>query len=87
MKGINMKCVQCDSINIVRNVQILDLGPGGFRNLKAGVEKRPKAMIFKDMRAVDIHGNVCVECGFVMLSVSKGGAQRLRNDKSTAEKI
>ena len=82
-----MKCVQCDSINIVSNVQILDHGHyDAITNLKAGVEKRPKAMIFKDRQTTDIYGNICADCGFVMLSVSIGAARRLQKAKLTREK-
>ena len=75
-----MKCVQCGSDDIVRDVNVFDRGHSDIKyNLTLGVFKRPKAMFFKAARAVvPAKGNVCADCGFVMLSVSKFDAGRLK---------
>ena len=66
---------------MVQGVNVMDRGHSDFRhNLALGIFKRPKAMMFKQPRAVvDVKANVCVACGFVMLSVSTSDAARLKN--------
>lgn len=82
-----MNCVQCGSIDIVENVDVFDQAHGGVvHSLTLGVYKRPKAMLFKGRRVAKAFCNVCVDCGFVMLKVTKFDAARIKGMKRAESK-
>ncbi len=77
-----MKCLQCGSDNLVldaRPVDQFDLGMTS--DLKIEAYANPDAWIFKGTTQGSLRANVCVNCGFVMMSVSKEDAQRLAQTK------
>ena len=70
-----MKCLQCESQDTVRNVEVFDQNRGGrLINLEVGIHENPSAFIFKGTKFAKVRGNVCISCGFLMLSVSKADA-------------
>ncbi len=74
-----MKCLQCGSEDLVRDVRVVDRGDGNLRqDLKLEVYDNPGALIFKGAHEGKLVAQVCVECGFVMLSVSKKDAEILK---------
>ena len=73
-----MKCLQCDSERLVKDVRVVDQTDIGVKfDLKLEVERNPEAWIFKGVEEGVLKANVCAECGFVMLSVSPDDAKRL----------
>ena len=73
-----MKCLQCESKRIVKNVRAIDKGDGNVkRDLTLEVYEDPNAWIFKGAHEGVLSGNVCVDCGFVMFCVSKADALKL----------
>ena len=73
-----MKCLQCQSERIVKNISVIERGHNNFRrNLALEVYDDPTALIFKGPHEAKLKANVCCECGFVMLSVSISDAQML----------
>ena len=78
-----MKCLQCGSSNLVLDARPVDqLDPGITSDLKIEVYGNPEAWIFKGTTAGSLRANVCVDCGFVMMTVSKEDAQRLAKTKN-----
>ena len=70
-----MKCLQCESQDTVRNVEVFDESHGRrLNNLEVGIHENPSAFIFKGTKFAKVRGNVCVSCGFLMFSVSKADA-------------
>ena len=79
-----MKCLQCGSDDIVKNVRIVDRGDHNTRhNLSLEVYAKPSAWIFKEAKQGILKANVCADCGFVMMSVSKSEAIMLKKAKKT----
>ena len=76
-----MKCLQCDSEDIVRNVEVFDQTAHGAGNLSIGIHRNPDAMLFKNTKLAKIKGNVCASCGYLMLSVSRMDAASLSKIK------
>ena len=73
-----MKCLQCGSQDIVWNVEVFDRSHGGaLKNLSVGVHRNPDALLFKSTKFASVNGNVCADCGFLMLSVSESDAASL----------
>ena len=73
-----MKCLQCGSADIVRDVRAVDQSHVDVMDLKLQVYTDPGAMIFKGARDFPMLANVCVDCGFVMLFVETHHAQRIK---------
>lgn len=74
-----MKCLQCGSSDIVRNVRAFDRDHGGLgQDLPLQVHNNPDAMFFKGPELFPLKANVCAQCGFVMLSVSRDEAKRIK---------
>ena len=73
-----MKCLQCNSEDIVRNVRAIDHTKNNKTDLSLeGYEDR-KAIFFKGTFRVPLTANVCVDCGFVMWSISTNSAATLK---------
>ena len=72
-----MKCLQCESERIVKDVRAVDYSYGEVRDLKLEVYEEPDAWIFKGTQDGVLKGNVCVDCGFVMFSMSLEDAKKL----------
>ena len=73
-----MKCLQCESERIVKNVRALDCGDSNMKlDLRIEVYDNPDAWIFKGAVGGTLKANVCVDCGFVMVAVSTADAQKL----------
>ena len=82
-----MKCLQCESDDIIRNVRVVDRGDHHAKyNLSLEVYANPKAWVFKDTKTGHVRANVCADCGFVMMTVSKADAQKLKRAKATGGK-
>ena len=74
-----MKCLQCESKNIVKNVRAVDKGHNNYKSdLELQVHENPNALIFKGTYYGVLKANVCVDCGFVMFSVSIADAKTLQ---------
>lgn len=77
-----MKCLQCGSEDIVKNLRVVDRGNGNVRgDLNIEVESVPDAIFFKGIRKAALRANVCAECGSVTLNVAKHDAEMLKNAK------
>jgi len=77
-----MKCLQCESDDVLRNLRVVDRGDYNVKSdLKLEVESRPEAMIFRGTEAAAIKANVCCQCGFVMMSIARSKAQLLKKVK------
>lgn len=73
-----MKCLQCRSERIVKNVRMADYAHGGAENgAKLVAYRKPDATFFRGAVQFPLIANVCTECGFVMLSVSAYHAKRI----------
>ena len=73
-----MKCLQCSSERIVRNVRVVDRAHANMKSdLRIEVYENPDAVLFKGAHGEVLKANVCAECGFVMLSVSVSEARKL----------
>jgi len=74
-----MKCLQCDSTDIVKKVRVVDKGDGSSKSdLNLEVYEDPSALIFKGTHKGKLSANVCVDCGFVMFTVSTRTARELK---------
>ena len=77
-----MKCLQCQSERIVKNVRAVDKGESNMTlDLSLEVYSDPQAWIFKGTQRGVLKANVCVECGFVMFNVSVEDAKNLERFK------
>ncbi|WPD20891.1 MAG: hypothetical protein SD837_11845 [Candidatus Electrothrix scaldis] len=77
-----MKCIQCGSPDIVRDVKVVDHGHYNTpMDLGFEVHEAPEAWVFKGTHRAVLKGNVCVDCGYVMFSVSVSDAQKLKKYK------
>ena len=73
-----MKCLQCESERIVKNVRAVDRGDTNMKlDLRIEVYDNPDAWIFKGAVEGILKANVCVDCGFVMFAVSTEDAEKL----------
>jgi predicted rRNA methylase YqxC with S4 and FtsJ domains len=78
-----MKCLQCNSTRVVTDVRAVDKGDGDLKNdLRLEVYENPNAWIFKGTQDGKVIGNVCVECGFIMFSMSLLDARKLEKCKN-----
>ena len=74
-----MKCVQCNSENILENVKVVDRGHyDGKHEMILEVYENPDALIFKSAHSGVVKANICVDCGYVMFSISTADAQKLK---------
>ena len=77
-----MKCLQCKSEDILKDITVFDQAHGGaLSTLIVGFHKNPEALLFKKTEAAYVMGNVCLSCGFLMLSISKSDAVALSEAK------
>ena len=77
-----MKCLQCGSEDLVRDVRVVDRADYNARqDLKLEVYDAPAALMFKGPHEAKLLAQVCADCGFVMLSVSKKDAGILKKYK------
>ena len=74
-----MKCLQCGSERVVKDVRVVDHGHNyGMKfDLTLEAYRDSNAWVFKGAEAFPLQANVCAACGFVMLSVSPQDAQRI----------
>ncbi|MEO1618381.1 MAG: hypothetical protein AAFV88_21190 [Planctomycetota bacterium] len=73
-----MKCMQCQSERLVRDVQAVDyFDMAAKQPLKLELDANPEAWIFKGTTGGELRASVCTECGFVMFSMAKEDAERL----------
>lgn len=63
-------CHKCGSRRVIPDVTIGDQGQYSDGNLKAHVEGRPQAFLFRNVERAVLKGNICGECGHVELYVS-----------------
>ena len=77
-----MQCLQCQSADLVKDVRVVDRGDSDYKNdLVLEVYANPDAWIFKGAKTGALRANVCVDCGFVMMHVSKATARTLKKHK------
>jgi hypothetical protein len=73
-----MKCVQCGSERIVKNVVAIDHGHMNHpQDLQIGVYENPQALFMKGAHLANLKAHVCADCGFVMFSVPVEKAREL----------
>jgi uncharacterized OB-fold protein len=76
---MKMKCLQCGSTDIVKEVRVVDRGNNDFKSdLNLEVYEEPNAFIFKGTHKGKLSANVCVDCGFVMFTVTTDAARELK---------
>jgi hypothetical protein len=74
-----MKCLQCDSLDIIKGVKPVDKGEGNWRkDLELEVYKDPEAWLFKGPEKAVLMTNVCADCGYVMWNISVSDAKRFK---------
>jgi len=64
-----MQCTKCGSDRVIPDVQIFDQGQYSDGHLKARVDTKPAALMFKGTITSSLRGRVCGDCGFVELFV------------------
>lgn len=74
-----MKCLQCNSYDIVANVRAVDQTENGNFDAKLEVCSNPGAFFFNGAESFPIGANVCANCGFVMFSVTPTAAKRMKS--------
>ena len=62
-----MTCPQCQSPNVIPDVEIVDHSHLSESNLSVKVEEEPNAMIFKGRVNSDLRARVCGNCGHTTL--------------------
>ena len=78
-----MKCLQCKSERIVKNVRVVDRGNNNYRrDLKLEVYESPDNIFFRGEHEAVLKANVCAKCGFVMFTVSIEEATELERHKT-----
>ncbi len=81
-----MKCLYCESKNIARNIFVIP-GPHQQFELTLIDFKNPDAWFLKGAIKANLRANVCADCGFVMLSITKSKAQSFfLNQKNNSKK-
>lgn len=70
-----MKCVQCASQRIARNVRIRE-GSHSFPIIVQTFDE-PDATFCKGKRSYRASANICSDCGYLMLTVPKNDAQKI----------
>ena len=74
-----MTCLQCESTDIVKQVRVVDKGHNHYKSdLSLVVYEDPDAFIFKGAHQGKLSANVCVDCGFVMFTVTTSTARELK---------
>lgn len=73
------KCISCESENILRGASIIDRGgiSGDFPQ-EIKVYGNPEALIFKEGHSFEIKTDICMDCGFLMSSISKKSLDKLK---------
>ena len=66
-----MECAKCGSARVIPDVQIVDQGEYSDGQLKARVDSKPQAILFKGAITTRLRGRVCGDCGFVELFVDE----------------
>ena len=75
-----MKCIQCDSTDIVQNVRAVDRGKNSHKhNLVVETQRYPTAWVFKGAIEAPLRAAVCGSCGFVMFYANPHDVQQLKN--------
>jgi len=74
-----MKCLQCNSDEIVKNVRAIDDNRNYKGDLRLEVYENPNALLFRGTNKLPLTANVCSDCGFVMWFVSKENASFLKD--------
>ena len=77
-----MKCTQCDSKNLIRNVKALDRGHmDSKQDLSLEIYRDPNAMFFKQAKSLKLKPVICADCGFVMFKLSSYSLGLLKKHK------
>lgn len=64
-------CPKCGSSEIVPRALVIDRGDYNAQGkLQAGIEKRPDALIFKQLVPTELYASICAACGFTELYAS-----------------
>ena len=66
-----MKCTQCNSEKIIKNVRVIDRDHASHHDLSLEIYRDPNAMFFKQPLAIKLQPLICADCGFVMFSLAK----------------
>ena len=78
-----MKCLQCHSEEIVKDVHLIDRGNGDANHdIRLVTYNDPNAWVLKGAQEGKLTANVCVKCGFVMLSTSISEAISLQENQT-----
>lgn len=69
-----MECTKCGSVRVMPDVQIFDQGQYSDGHLKARIDTKPEALMFKGTITSPLRGHVCGDCGYVELFVENPAA-------------
>ena len=68
-------CPKCGSKDLIPNLRIVDLGQYNSENaLHVKVQRRPRALMFKQTYRAKLRATICGRCGAVELSVENAAA-------------
>lgn len=64
-------CAKCGSRDIVPDALVLDRGHGNIdaQELRAGVARRPDALLFRRTAKQELSARICGQCGYTELYV------------------
>ena len=80
---MHTKCLNCSGNNIVTEIRVVDRGEGNSkRDLKLEVYDNPDAFIFKGAHDASLRGDVCKDCGHVMLYIPVDKASEFAEHKT-----
>jgi len=83
LESIDLKCLQCNSTDIVKNVRAVDRShSNSINDLKLEVYENPNALFFKGVYEGRLKANICVDCGFVMWNISVIEARSLKRHQN-----
>jgi|GEM_PF-5407930 len=70
-----MKCTQCGSEKLTLNLPVRER----LNNYPLVVQTldNPEATFFKGSRSYEVHGNVCADCGYLMLTLPQSDATEI----------
>lgn len=80
MKHQLMKCLQCDSRDLIENVSVVTRHEG-VRSVRLENYLDPDALIFKKPMVAPLKAKVCACCGFVMMFANTVEVHALRKGR------
>ena len=74
--GPEMTCSKCGSSKVVPRARVIDRGDYSVDvgNVRLGVARKPRALLFKGQERADIYARLCGACGYAELFVEDAGS-------------